>query len=75
MLINADTFSAFGRKPGGEMEWPRNLASVAPNRAFEGGKLEVMLSKAFEEGANCVDMRYRIGIEHNGIVEVCRHLF
>ena len=33
-----------------------------------------MLSKAFEEGANRVDMCYRIGIEHNDIVDVGRHL-
>ena len=34
-----------------------------------------MLLKAFEEGANRLDMRYRTGIEHNDIVEVCRYLF
>ena len=32
-----------------------------------------MLSKAFEEGVNRLDMCYRIGIEHNDI-KVCRHL-
>ena len=42
---------------------------------LRGGKLTIMLSKAFEESANRLDMRYRIGIEHNDIVEVCRHLF
>ena len=34
-----------------------------------------MLSKAFEEWTNSLDMCYRIGIEHNDIVEVSRHLF
>ena len=34
-----------------------------------------MLSKAFEEGANRLDMCYRIGIELSDIVEVCRNLF
>ena len=34
-----------------------------------------MLSEAFEEGANCLDMRYLIGIDHKDIVEVRRHLF
>ena len=34
-----------------------------------------MLSEAFEEGVNRLDMRYRIGIEHNDIVEVYCHLF
>ena len=33
-----------------------------------------MLSQAFEEGANRLDMRYRIRIEHNDIAEVSRHL-
>ena len=69
ILINADTFSAFGRRPAGE-KWPRKFAFVARNRAFE-----VMLSKAFEEGANRLDIRYRMGIEHIDMVEVCRHLF
>ena len=32
-----------------------------------------MLSQALEEGPNRLDMRYRIGIEHNGIVEVRSH--
>ena len=34
ILANANTFSALGRRPAGEMEWPRKFASVAPNRAF-----------------------------------------
>ena len=34
-----------------------------------------MLSKAFEEGANRLDMCYWIGIEDNDVVEVCRNLF
>ena len=42
---------------------------------LRSGKLEVMLSNAFQAGANRLDMRYQIGIEHNDIVEVCRHLF
>ena len=33
-----------------------------------------MFSQAFEEGANRLNMRYRIGIEHNDIVEVSRQL-
>ena len=33
-----------------------------------------MLSKAFEEGTNCLNMRYRVGIEHDDIVKVCCHL-
>ena len=33
-----------------------------------------MFSQAFEEGAHRLDMRYRIGIEHNDIVEVSRQL-
>ena len=38
------------------------------------GKLEVVISKAFEEGATRLDMHYRIGIEHNDTVEVWSHL-
>ena len=34
-----------------------------------------MLLKAFEEGANRPNMRYRVGIEHDDIVEVSYHLF
>ena len=34
-----------------------------------------MLSKAFDEGANRPNMRYRIDIERNDIAEVCCHLF
>ena len=33
-----------------------------------------MLSQAIEDGANRLDMRYRIGIEHTDIVEVRSHL-
>ena len=33
-----------------------------------------MLSQAFEEGANRLDVRCRIRIEHNDIAEVSRHL-
>ena len=33
-LVNADTFSAFGCRPAGEMDLPRKFASVAPNRTF-----------------------------------------
>ena len=36
VLVNAYTFSAFGRKPAEKMERPRTFASVAPNRAFKG---------------------------------------
>ena len=96
ILLNADTFSAFGRRPAGEMEWPRKFASVAPNRAFEGeslhgvaqkvriggtqsclrgGKLEIVLSKVFEEGANRPNMRYQVGIGHDDIIEVSCLLF
>ena len=41
---------------------------------FRGGKLESVLSKAFEEGANRPNMRYRVGVEHDDIVEVSCHL-
>ena len=34
-----------------------------------------MRSKAFEEGANRPNMRYRVGIEHDDIVKVSCHLF
>ena len=43
--------------------------------SLRGGTLEVMFSKAFDQGANHLDMLYRIGIEHIDIVMVCRHLF
>ena len=74
ILINADTFCAFGRRPAGEMEWLRNFASVAPNRAFEGGSMRLCFRRRSKR-ERIVDMRYRIEIEHNDIVEVCRHLF
>ena len=59
--------------PPGKWNGPGSLHlwhPIAPSRG-----LEVMLSKALEEGANRLDMSYRIGIEPNDIVEVCRHLF
>ena len=34
-----------------------------------------MRSRALEAGANRSNMRYRVGIEHDDIVEVCCHLF
>ena len=56
ILINADIFSAFGRRPVGEMEWPRKLASLCGTQwRLRGGKLEVMLLKAFEEATNSLD--------------------
>ena len=42
---------------------------------LQGGKLEIVLSKAFEEGANRPNMRYQVGIEHDGIIEVSYPLF
>ena len=39
----AETLTAFGRIPAGEMEWPRTFASVAPRRAFEGESLRLCL--------------------------------
>ena len=42
---------------------------------LRGGKLEIVLSKAFEEGANRLNMRYRVGTEDDDIVEVSCHLF
>ena len=39
ILVSSDAFSAFGRRPAGEMEWPKNFALVAPKRAFEGESL------------------------------------
>ena len=44
MRAKADTFSAFGRTPAGEMEWPRKSVSVAPRLAFEGKSLRLCLS-------------------------------
>ena len=37
---------------------------------FVRGKLEVVLSKAFEEGADVVDMGSWVGVEDHDVVEV-----
>ena len=42
---------------------------------FRGGKVEIVLSKVFEEGAYRPNMRYRVGIEHDDIVDVSFLLF
>ena len=54
--------SGVGRRGSGVAQ---EVCICGAQSRLEGGKLEVMLSKAFEEGANRLDMRYRIGIEHN----------
>ena len=48
---------------------------MAPNRAFQGESLRLLLSQAFDQGANSLDVRYRIGIERYHIVEVSSRLF
>ena len=48
ILVNADTFSAFGCRPAGEREWARRFASVVPNHAFEGESLRLCFRRCSE---------------------------
>ena len=38
-------FSAFGRTPAGEIEWPKRSVSVAPRRALEGENVRLCLRR------------------------------
>ena len=46
ILIKATNLSAFGHTPAGEMEWPKNSASVASRPAFVGENLRLCLRRS-----------------------------
>lgn len=73
MWVNPDAFSAFGRTSGAEMNCPRQLATVALNRAFRGGELKIMIAQSFEEGAYRLNVSRRVRAESDDIVEKSRN--
>lgn len=44
-LTNADTISAFGRRPAGGIEWRRDFAFVTPNQVFEGKSVRLLFRR------------------------------
>ena len=71
--INADTFTAFGRTPAGEMQWSRKSASVVTSRANDGESFKLCLlrrSRAYVR----LDVSLGVGVEYDHIVEVGCHL-
>ena len=70
-FIKAETFSALGRIPPGEMKWPRKFAVVAPSRAFEVESLRLCLRRRSKR-ARIIFTWARVEDDH--IIEVGRHL-
>lgn len=72
MWVKVDAFSAFGCTSGAEMNCPRQSATVALNRTFRGGELEILIAQSFEEGAYRLNVTRQVRAESDDIAEISR---